>query len=331
MSHKKSSMPKKSMKERMVRLGRDLWRQRFYHLIALAGVIFIFCISYASLFGLQIAFRDYKVSQGVNGMFHADWVGLKHFKEFFLDANFPRVMRNTIGLSLLKLLVGIPAPIIFAVMISEMRFKKTKKLVQTISYLPHFLSWVIVAGILNVFLASTKSGLINSLLIKWGLIEKPIGFLTTASFFWTICVISDVWKEFGWWAIIYISAISAVDPALYEAMSMDGAGRLQKIWHLTLPAIKGTIGVIIIISLGNLFTGGMSGSNFDQAFLLGNTMTTEMSEILPTYVYKMGILTNRFSYATAVGLFQSIVSLVLVFGSNALSGKLSSDGEGALL
>lgn len=330
MSQKKL-VQKKSMKERMIRLGKDLWRQKFYHLIALAGVIFIFFISYASLFGLQIAFRDYKVSQGFNGIFNAEWVGLKHFKEFFLDANFPKVMKNTIGLSLLKLLFGIPAPIIFAVMLSEMRYKKTKKVVQTISYLPHFLSWVIVAGILNVFLASTKGGLVNSILLNIGLIDKPIGFMTNPSYFWAICVISDVWKEFGWWAIIYISAISAVDPTLYEAMSMDGAGRLQKIWHLTLPAIKGTIGVVIIISLGNLFTGGMSGSNFDQAFLLGNAMTTAKSEILPTYVYKMGILTNRFSYATAVGLFQSIVSLILVFGSNALSSKLSDDGEGALL
>lgn len=319
------------MKKKLVRLGKDLWRQKFYHVIGFAGVVFIFFISYASLFGLQIAFRDYKVSQGFTGIFTADWVGLEHFKEFFMDANFPRVMRNTIGLSLLKLLFGIPAPIIFAIMISEMRFKKTKKVVQTVSYLPHFLSWVIVAGILNIFLASTKSGLINSLLLDLGWIDEPIGFMTNPSFFWAICIISDVWKEFGWWAIVYISAISAIDPTLYEAMSMDGAGRLQKIWHLTLPSIKGTIGVIVIISLGNLFTGGMSGSNFDQAFLLGNAMTAEMSEILPTYVYKMGILTNRFSYATAVGLFQSIISLILVFGSNYISGKMSSDGEGALL
>ena len=319
------------MKDKLVKLGKDLWKQRFYHIIALAAVIFIFFISYASLFGLQIAFRDYKVSQGFEGIFTADWVGWKHFKEFFMDANFPRVMRNTIGLSLLKLLFGIPAPIIFAVMLSEMRYKKTKKVVQTVSYLPHFLSWVIVAGIINIFLASTKGGLFNSLLLQWGIIDKPIGFMTNPAYFWIICIVSDVWKEFGWWAIIYISAISAIDPTLYEAMSMDGAGRLRKIWHLTLPSIKGTIGVVIIISLGNLFTGGMSGSNFDQAFLLGNAMTTKMSEILPTYVYKMGILTNRFSYATAVGLFQAVVSLVLVFGSNYLSSKLNSDGEGTLI
>lgn len=330
MSQKKGRQ-KKTIKERFIRLGKDLWKQKFYHLIALAGLIFIFLISYASLFGLQIAFRDYKVFQGVQGIFTAEWVGLKHFKEFFLDANFPRVMRNTICLSLLKLLFGIPAPIIFAVTLSEMRYKQTKKIVQTVSYLPHFLSWVIVAGILNIFLASTKGGMINSILLNLGIVEKPIGFMTNSSYFWAICVISDVWKEFGYWAIIYISAISAIDPTLYEAMSMDGAGRFRRIWHLTLPSIKGTIAVVMIISLGNLFTGGMSGSNFDQAFLLGNAMTTEMSEILPTYVYKMGILTNRFSYATAVGLFQSIVSLVLVFGSNWLSKKISSDGEGALV
>ena len=328
---KKGQMGKKSGREKLIRLGKDLWRQKFYHIIAISGVIFIFFISYASLFGLQMAFRDYKVSQGFRGIFTAEWVGLEHFREFFLDANFPRVMRNTICLSMLKLLFGIPAPIIFAVMLSEMRYKKTKKIVQTVSYLPHFLSWVIVAGILNIFLASTKGGLINSLLLDFGLIEKPIGFMTNPSWFWAICVISDVWKEFGWWAIIYVSAISAVDPALYEAMSMDGAGRLQKIRYLTLPAIKGTIGVVAIISLGNLFTGGMSGSNFDQAYLLGNAMTTQMSEILPTYVYKMGILTNRFSYATAVGLFQSVVSLLLVFGSNALSSRVSEDGQGALV
>lgn len=325
------SRKNKTIKEKMLRLGKDIWKQKFFHLIALLGVIFIFFISYASLFGLQIAFRDYKVSQGFSGIFTAEWVGLKNFKEFFMDANFPRVMRNTIGLSLLKLLFGIPAPIIFAIMLNEMRFKKTKTFVQTVSYLPHFLSWVIVAGILNIFLASTKGGLINSLLLNWGVIDKPIGFMTNPAYFWAICIISDVWKEFGWWAIIYISAISAIDPTLYEAMSMDGASRIKKIWYLVLPSIKGTIGVVIIISLGNLFTGGMSGSNFDQAFLLGNAMTTEMSEILPTYVYKMGILTNRFSYATAVGLFQSVVSLVLVFGSNALSKKMSSDGEGALV
>lgn len=324
-------MKTKSLKQKCILFGKDIRRQKFFHVVALMAVIFIFLISFSSLFGLQIAFRDYKVSQGFQGIFTAPWVGLKHFKEFFMDANFPRVMRNTIGLSLLKLLFGIPAPIIFAVMISEMRFKKTKKVVQTVSYLPHFLSWVVVAGILNMFLASTKSGLVNSVLLQTGIIDKPIGFMTNPSFFWGICVVSDVWKEFGWWAIVYISAIAAIDPGLYEAMSMDGAGRFKKIWYLTLPAIKGTIGVIIVISLGNLFTGGLSGSNFDQAFLLGNAMTAEMSEILPTYVYKMGILTNRFSYATAVGLFQSLVALVLVFGSNTISKKFSSDGEGALL
>ena len=319
------------MKKKLERLLKDLWKQKFYHIIAFAGVLFIFFISYASLFGLQIAFREYKVSMGFKGIFEAPWVGLKHFKEFFMDANFPRVMRNTVCLSLLKLLFGIPAPILFAVMLSEMRFTKTKKIVQTISYLPHFLSWVIVAGILNIFLSSTRGGLVNSLLLSWGWIEEPIGFMTKSSYFWAICVISDVWKEFGWWAIIYISAISTIDPALYEAMNIDGASRLKRIRHLTLPSIKGTIGVVMIISLGNLFTGGLSGSNFDQAFLLGNAMTTEMSEILPTYVYKMGILTNRFSYATAVGLFQSIVALILVFGSNAVSKKFDSDGEGALI
>ncbi len=320
-----------SIKRELILKGKKIWRQKFYHLIALAGVVFIFFISYASLFGLQIAFRDYKVSQGFLGIFNADWVGWKNFKEFFLDANFPRVMRNTLCLSILKLAFGIPAPIVFAVLLGEMRFKRTRYLVQTVSYLPHFLSWVIVAGILNIFLASTKTGLLNSILINLGFISKPIGFMTNSSYFWAICVISDVWKETGWWAIVYISAITGIDPALYEAMSVDGASRLQKIRYLTLPSIKGTISVVAIISLGNLFTGGMSGSNFDQAYLLGNAMTTEMSEILPTYVYKMGILTNRFSYATAVGLFQSIVSLILVFGSNELSRRVNGDEEGALV
>lgn len=319
-----------ALRKKARKLLMDLYKQRFFHLVALAGVIFIFFISYASLFGLQIAFRDYHISDGFAGIFNSEWVGLKHFHDLFTDANFGRVMRNTICLSLLKLLFGIPAPIFFAVMLSEMRHTRLKKTVQTVSYLPHFMSWVIVAGILNIFLASTKSGLVNSLLLKCGLISEPIGFMMDPAFFWAICVISDVWKEFGWWAIVYISAISSIDPTLYEAMAIDGASRLRRIWSLTLPSIKGTIGVVMIISLGNLFTGGLSGSNFDQAYLLGTAMTASTSEILPTYVYKMGILTNRFSYATAVGLFQSIVSLVLVFGCNKLSAKFSDDKEGAL-
>lgn len=326
------NMPSKSIASANRRgyLWRKFCEQRFFQVTAILGIVFIFFISYASDFGLLMAFKNYAISDGIVGIFTKPFIGFKNFTDFFADSNFGRVLRNTLAISFLKLFFSFPAPIIFAIAVTEMRFERFKRTVQTVSYLPHFISWVVVAGMLNIFLLPSDMGLLNSVLLNLGFIKEPISYLTEPSLFWIICVISDIWKECGWWAIIFIAAIAGIDPGLYEAISLDGAKRLQKIWYITLPGIKGAIGVVLIISLGNLFTGGMSGSNFDQSFLLGNVMTVETSEIIPTYVYKMGILQGRFSYATAIGMLQSLVSLILIFGSNYISKKMDDSNQGLL-
>ena len=212
-------------------------------------------------------------------------------------------------------------PILFAIMLNEVRNKPFKRFAQTVSYLPHFISWVIIAGLAINFFSS--DGVINTLLGGAGLIDQPIPFLTSSDNYWPMAVFLDVWKDMGWWAIIFLAAITGIDPTLYEAADLDGAGRLRKIWNITLPSIKGTVTVVLILSLGNLFGGGLSGSNFEQSYLLGNTMNFERSEILQTHVFKTGMVNSRFAYATAVGLIQSVISLILIFASNAVSKKVS--------
>jgi putative aldouronate transport system permease protein len=317
---------KKGLKSTLI---GDLWRQRFFHLWAVAGTLYIFLMSYAAIFGLIIGFKNYRIAEGFAGMFTSSWVGFKHFKDFFLDANFFRLLRNTLVLSGLKLAVSFTLPVFLAIFISETRFGRLKRFTQTVSYLPHFISWVVTATLIQVFFSSSSSGLINSILLNIGVPE--INFLTNPSMFWALAVLSDAWKETGWWAIIFIAAISSIDPGLYEAAAIDGAGRWTRIRHIVLPGISASIGVVLIISIGNIFTGGMSGSNFDQSFLIGNPMILNTSEIIPTYVYKMGFLAGRYSYAAAIGLFQSLISLVFVFAANYASSRIQGNNEGYLL
>ncbi|MDO5422294.1 MAG: ABC transporter permease subunit [Eubacteriales bacterium] len=288
------------------------------------GIAYILLFSFVPMFGILMAFKDYDIVMGVKGIFTSEWVGLKYFKEFVSDYNFANLVKNTAGISVLKLIFTFPVPIIFAIMLSEMRSLKFKKLVQTCSYLPHFISWVIISGISFQFLSS--SGIINTLLLKVGLIEKPIGFLTDASKYWGFAVASDVWKEMGWWTIVFLAAIVGVNQDLYEAAQIDGAGRLQRIWHITLPCIKPTVVVVLIMALGNLFGGGLSGSNFEQSYLMGNSMNQSASEIIATYVFKVGLAQGRYAYATAVGLIQSVISLILIFSSNFFSKKIAGTG-----
>ncbi|HHY83220.1 MAG TPA: sugar ABC transporter permease, partial [Clostridiales bacterium] len=199
-----------------------------------------------------------------------------------------------------------------------------KRFVQTVSYLPHFISWVVVSGIIFAFL-SEDGGVINVLLQSVFSVEKPVSFLTDAKYFWGIAVISDAWKEFGWWAIIFISAITVIDPNLYEAASIDGAGRLSKIKNITLPGIKGAICIVLILSIGNLLGGGLSGSNFEQSYLMGNGLNNDASEVIQTYVLKTGLVTARYSFATAVSIFQSIFSVILVLLSNLTLKKVRGE------
>jgi putative aldouronate transport system permease protein len=278
------------------------------------------------MFGLQLAFRDYKPTMGLAGFFTAPITGnngFYHFKTFFNDPDFGIIMRNTLLLSLLKLAFSFPVPILFALAINEMRGTKIKRVVQTVSYLPHFISWVIVYGLVFTFL-NTSNGVVNEVLHN--LKQQKLEFLTEKDYYWTMAVITDIWKEMGWWSIIFLAAITGVDMELYEAAVIDGATRLQKIWHITLPSIKGTIVIVLILSIGNLFSGGLGGSNFDQCYMLGNSVNYSHSEILQTYTLKMGLAQGRYPYATAIGLFQSVISLILIYMSNFVSKKISGMG-----
>lgn len=299
--------------------------QFILQIFALVGVIFLIIFSFIPMIGIIIAFKDYKLTQGLVGFFTSKWVGLRWFTEFYNDIAFWAIIRNTIAMSLLKLLFTFPVPILLALAINEVRFSPLKRVVQTVSYLPHFISWVVVAGMLFSFL-NEQNGLLNQVLLGMGIVDKPISFLAETKYFLPMVVISDVWKEMGWWAIIFLAAITGVDTALYEAAKVDGAGRLRQIWNITLPSIKGTIIIVLIMSIGNLFGGGISGSNFDQAYMLGNAANNDVSEIIQTYTLKMGLSQGRFSYATAIGLIQSVISLFLVTVSNSISKKLTGTG-----
>ena len=312
--------------QRFIRGWRRFRAQRLMQLFAMMGFIYLVIFNYIPMFGLQIAFRDYKPTMGLAGFFNAPITsdnGFYHFLAFFRNPDFSVVMRNTISLSLLKLLFSFPLPIIFALAINEMRGTKMKRVIQTVSYLPHFISWVIVYG-LAFTLLNTSSGVVNEILMSLG--RPKIDFLTDASIFWPMAVITDVWKEMGWWSIIFLAAMTGIDLAQYESARVDGASRIQCIWHITLPNIKGTMAVVLILSIGALMSGGMGGSNFDQSYLFGNTLNYSRSVTLPYHIYFMGLTKMRFSYATAAGLFQSVISLILVLTSNAISNKVSGYG-----
>ncbi len=300
--------------------------QGLLQVFAIMGFLYLVVFCYIPMFGLQIAFKDYKPAMGLAGFFTAPITGnagFYHFKTFFNDPDFGVIMRNTILLSLMKLAFSFPVPILFALAINEMRGTRVKRVVQTVSYLPHFISWVIVYGLVFTFL-NTSNGVVNEVLHNLGIAKKE--FLTGTEYYWPIAVITDVWKEMGWWSIIFLAAITGIDPSQYESAKVDGASRMRCIWNITLPNIKGTIVVVLILSIGALMSGGMGGSNFDQSYLFGNTVNYSRSITLPYYIYKMGLTKFRFSYATAVGLFQSVISLSLVLISNSLSRRTTGHG-----
>ena len=286
--------------------------QKYLQLMVLPGIIWMIVFNYIPMSGIVIAFKNFKITKPIS---EAPWVGFEHFIEFFTDPNFGNIMFNTLGISLLKLLIGFPLPIIFAILLNEVRKAKFKKAVQTISYLPHFISWVVLGGLMITWLNET--GMINEVLVRFGLIKEPTAFLADPKYFWGLTVISDTWKELGWSAIIYLAAISGIDQQMYEAATVDGATKLQKIWKITLPTIKGTIAIMFILAVANMLS-----SNFDQIFILKNVLNSSSSEVIDTYVYQMGMRSGRYSYATAIGLFKSIIAMILLVTANFTTKKL---------
>ncbi len=308
--HAPSSFPKK----RGNKLLRKLVNQRYLQAMALLGVAWMVIFNYIPIYGIIIAFKEFNIIKPIS---EAPWVGMDHFKAFLEDDNLKYVIRNTLGMSFLKLLIGFPLPILFALFLNEIRSIRFKRSIQTISYLPHFLSWVILGGIMTTWLADV--GIINDVLLWLHIINEPIVFLAEPSYFWGLAIISDIWKELGWSAIIYLAAIAGISPELYEAATIDGAGRFQKMFYLTLPSIKGTISILFILAVS-----GVLNSNFDQIMVLKNQLNESTSNVIDVYVYQVGLQQARYSYSTAVGLIKSIIALILLLTANFVSKRLNN-------
>jgi putative aldouronate transport system permease protein len=294
-------------------------------LFALSGVAFVLLFYYVPMSGLLMAFKKFKIQTGYAGIFTSQWVGFKWFIEFFTDYNFRQLLVNTLGISLLKMAFTFPVPLILAIALNEVRHRAIKRVVQTASYLPYFISWVVVSGFCLQFF-STNDGVVNKVLVATGLADAPQYFLSSPDYFWQLVVGTGIWKEMGWGTIIFLAAITSVDPTLYEAAMIDGAGRVKRIWHIILPSIAPTVTVVLILAIGNLLGGGLGGSTFEQCYLLGNTANRSASDIFQTYSFRIGLSEGRYSYATAIGMIQSVVSVILVFGSNAISKATTGNG-----
>ncbi|WP_130605355.1 ABC transporter permease [Cohnella abietis] len=289
--------------------------QLILQLMILPALLTLLIFSYLPMFGIVIAFKEYNV---LDGLFGGKWIGFEHFREMFADDRFHNALRNTMGMSSIKLVLTFLAPVAFALILNEIPFARFKKWTQTLTTLPHFLSYVIIATLTMIFL--DPKGIINNILQGLGIIKQPIEFLSESSHFWTIGASLDLWQETGWGAIIYLAAITGINTEIYEAAKVDGAGRLRTIWHINLPAIKGTIMVLLILNIGSIIYGG---SNFNQSYLLGNVFNRDTSYVLGYYTLDNGLLQMRYAFATAVDLFQSCVSLVLLLLANWGAKKIN--------
>lgn len=278
------------------------------------GLLFFIVFKYIPLGGSIIAFQDYNVFDGITG---SKFVGLKHFENLFTYPEFYRIFKNTLLISIYQLVFGFPAPIILALLLNEARKAVFKRTIQTILYLPHFLSWVIVGGLVINFL-SPSTGLLNDLIKLFG--GEPIFFMQEPGYFRTIVVSSGIWKEVGWGTIIYLAAMAGINPDLYEAAEVDGAGKMRQMWSITLPSLLPTIMVMLLLRIGNILDLG-----FEQIYILLNPLVTETGEVFDTYIYRIGLLGGQFSYTTAIGLFKSVIGFVMLVSANFISRKTTGN------
>lgn len=300
---------RKSEKKKILRKIRKNWD---LYLLIIPIIAYFIIFKYIPMYGLQIAFKDFIA---VDGIFNSPWVGLEHFERFFQSFYFERLLSNTLLIGLYELAVGFPIPIILALMINEVKNKYFKSFIQTITYAPHFLSVVVVVGILYLFL-SPQTGIINQLIVILG--GEPIYFMAEPAWFKTIFVFSGVWQNMGWSSIIYLAALSAIDPQLQEAAKIDGASRLQRIWHINLPSIKPTIIIMLILQCGSIL-----GVGFEKVFLMQNSLNMSASDVISTHIYRTGILGADYSYSTAIGLFESFVNLIILLLVNYTARKVN--------
>lgn len=302
--------------------GISFWEKVFNqkYLIAMSApfVLWFIVFFYAPLFGWIMAIQNYK--PGISFL-KQKWVGLIHFKEFLTDNRFYEVLRNTFVMGLANVVFTFIFSVLLAILLNEVRNRFYKRTIQTLSYLPYFVSWVVTGSLVYTIL-STDGGAVNALLMTLGVIKEPYAFMADEKMFWVIITIAQIWKQMGWNSIIYISAISGIDQELYEAAEVDGVGRLGKIWHITLPGIRGTASVMLVLAVGGLLT---NASGFDVSFLLGNSMTRVYSDNLSVYAFRYGIELSRYSMSTAISIFNSMVSIILLFTANKLVSKISEE------
>lgn len=298
----------------------NIYFKRYWQLYALLALplVYLFIFKYAPMKNILIAFKEYKLNMDLSEMPWADNNGFKYFIKAFKTPDFVKALKNTLLLNLLDLIMGFPAPIIFALILNELCFKRFKKVVQTIAYMPHFLSWVIIYSLALQMFAPT-GGFINELIQKGG--REAVPFLNESKHWVATYIGMGVWQSFGWGSIIYLASIAGINTELYEAASVDGAGRFKKMWHITLPGIKPTIVVLLIMNLGGIIGGG-----FERPYAMRNNLVMDVAEVIPTFVYTVGIKGLKFSLTTAVGLFQSVVGLVFLLSANWISRKLGERG-----
>ncbi|WNR42809.1 ABC transporter permease [Paenibacillus roseipurpureus] len=303
------------MKSEHTRIWKGLIRDRMLYFIATPMLAYFLIFKYLPMWGVLIAFKDYSP---YSGFWDSPWVGLQHFERFFSNESFFVLLRNTLAINLLNLVFFFPLPIVLSLMLNEVRKEWIKRIIQSIIYLPHFLSWVVIVGITYLML-STSSGFVNKLLTSMG--YDSIDFLTSPSMFWGLLTLQSIWKEVGWGTVIFLAAIASVDTQLFEAARMDGAGRLRQIWHVTLPAIRNVIIILLILRIGHMMDVG-----FEQVYLMMNGAVSDVADVFDTYVYRSGIQQAQFSFSTAVGLFKSIIGVILVVLTNRLAKKFGDEG-----
>jgi putative aldouronate transport system permease protein len=303
------------MKSRLLNEGRLLRRDMFLYLLVFPGLLYFLVFKYIPMWGVLIAFQEYSPYLG---FLKSEWVGLEHFERLFANPEFYRIFRNTMAINLLSLIFFFPLPIVLSLMMNELRLQWFKKTIQSIVYLPHFLSWVVIVG-MSFLMLSQSEGVINQLLVAFG--YEKIDFLTNPDYFWVLLTLQSIWKEAGWGTVLFLAAIASVDTQQYEAAKLDGAGRLRQMWHVTLPAIRNVIIILLILRIGHIMDVG-----FEQVYLMMNGAVSEVAEVFDTYVYRVGILQAQFSYSTAVGLFKSFIGVALVIAANWLAKKFGEEG-----
>jgi putative aldouronate transport system permease protein len=309
------SLAKPIRMKRMSRVINKIMKNRWLYYMILPGIIYFIIFKYLPMWGILIAFKDYKPFLG---FFDSPWVGLKHFDRLFSEPDFIMLFRNTLLLAFYNLAFFFPIPIMMALLLNEMKNMFCRRFIQTLIYVPHFISWVVVVGLAYV-LFTTEGGIVNDLIVSMG--GQKINFLLSADLFRPMIITEIIWKETGWGTIIFLAAITGVDPQLYEAAKMDGASRWHQLWHITLPSIRSTIVILFILRLGTFLDTG-----FEQIYNMLNMGNRQVGEVFDTFVYTVGITQGQFSYSTAIGLFKSVIGLGLIFCCNKLAKKFGEEG-----